>query len=718
MICFFYAIQVNFIFVQVFCNKKEDHRISYKVFIFLPEIALYSSMSIKSSILPIKGMLFIGLLFLSIHSCVPPNERQAISMGASYNNPEVRKILQFQDSQKTDSLLPYLQSKSTLLRYHATKAFASMKINNTSDHLIKLLKDPDLEVRAMAAFSLGQIGNEKSETALISAFTGRDSLGVNNIYNQNILEALGKCGSKTTLKNIASVVSYRVTDHLLLLGQMRSIYRFGLRNIFDNAGTQTALNYVVNSAYPEKVRIIAANYLSRFKEASIDGLNDKILPILESDDNPNIRMALANAAGRGGNNGAYLKKLISINDQEKDYRVRCNITRSLSNFEFDSIKSHVFKLINDPNLHVAGLASEIIGKKGIKEELYVYKGLINETQDWKIKTKLYQSLFKASPVFYSKFKNELAAEMMPKLYASTNPYEKAEYIKALGHDPYQYINIANLMSRATSSVEKNAIIDALGNILIHPDFVKAYGSKFGEVKYYILNFMKNQCLTGDVGLISSAAVYLKKPDIVAKEFIRDSSWIENTKAKLKLPRDIEAYNEILQVQSMFTDSTYESYKVPFNHNIDFRELEINGDSIKIVMKTTKGNITMLLFSSLAPGSVSNFIKLCTSDFYDNKIFHRVVPNFVIQAGCPRGDGFGSLDYTIRSEFDQIYYDREGYIGMASAGNHTEGTQFFITHSPTPHLDGRYTIFGKVLEGMDVVHAIHVGDKIIDAIILK
>ena len=113
----------------------------------------------------------------------------------------------------------------------------------------------------------------------------------------------------------------------------------------------------------------------------------------------------------------------------------------------------------------------------------------------------------------------------------------------------------------------------------------------------------------------------------------------------------------------------------------------------------------------APGSVLNFINLVDKGFYAGKKFHRVVPNFVIQGGCPRGDGYGSLDYTIRSELPSLSYDEQGYVGMASAGRHTEGTQFFITHSPTLHLDGEYTIFGKVTEGMDVVHNIMVGDSI-------
>ena len=98
-------------------------------------------------------------------------------------------------------------------------------------------------------------------------------------------------------------------------------------------------------------------------------------------------------------------------------------------------------------------------------------------------------------------------------------------------------------------------------------------------------------------------------------------------------------------------------------------------------------------------------------FYDDKPFHRVVPNFVVQGGDPRGDGYGSLNFTIRSELPQVYYDQEGMVGMASAGLHTESNQFFITHSPAPHLDGRYTIFAKVVDGMDVIHQLQIGDLI-------
>ena len=103
------------------------------------------------------------------------------------------------------------------------------------------------------------------------------------------------------------------------------------------------------------------------------------------------------------------------------------------------------------------------------------------------------------------------------------------------------------------------------------------------------------------------------------------------------------------------------------------------------------------------------------NYFDNKPIHRVVPNFVIQTGCHRGDGWGSEDYSIRSEFSLRRY-KTGSVGMASAGKDTEGTQWFITYSPTPHLDGRYSIFAEVVEGLGVLEYLQVGDNINDVII--
>ncbi|HRD51029.1 MAG TPA: peptidylprolyl isomerase [Flavobacteriales bacterium] len=111
-----------------------------------------------------------------------------------------------------------------------------------------------------------------------------------------------------------------------------------------------------------------------------------------------------------------------------------------------------------------------------------------------------------------------------------------------------------------------------------------------------------------------------------------------------------------------------------------------------------------------PGSSLAFDSLVTAGYYDGKAFHRMVPNFVVQGGCPRGDGYGGMPWTLRTEIGRKLFTA-GSVGLASAGPDTESCQFFITHSAAPHLDGRYTRFGEVLSGMDVVWELQVGDVI-------
>ena len=122
--------------------------------------------------------------------------------------------------------------------------------------------------------------------------------------------------------------------------------------------------------------------------------------------------------------------------------------------------------------------------------------------------------------------------------------------------------------------------------------------------------------------------------------------------------------------------------------------------------TNKGNFKVELFSDKAPITTGNFIKLVNDGFYNGLIFHRVIPNFMIQGGCPHGTGRGGPGYTIRDEFHpDLKHDSKGILSMANAGPNTGGSQFFITVAETPWLDNRHTVFGKVIEGIEVVETI-------------
>ena len=130
---------------------------------------------------------------------------------------------------------------------------------------------------------------------------------------------------------------------------------------------------------------------------------------------------------------------------------------------------------------------------------------------------------------------------------------------------------------------------------------------------------------------------------------------------------------------------------------------------RAIMETSKGTINLDLFDQDAPNTVDNFVKLSKDGFYDGLNFHRVIPNFMIQGGCPNGIGNGGPGYTIKCEINSNKHEA-GSLSMAHAGKDTGGSQFFICHEAQPHLDGVHTVFGKTND-MDVVNAIEKGDTI-------
>ncbi len=135
-------------------------------------------------------------------------------------------------------------------------------------------------------------------------------------------------------------------------------------------------------------------------------------------------------------------------------------------------------------------------------------------------------------------------------------------------------------------------------------------------------------------------------------------------------------------------------------------------SYRAEMQTNKGLIELELYPQYAPKTVNNFVFLARAGFYDDVRFHRVISNFVIQGGDPTGTGSGGPGYRFEDEvLNNPLKHETGTLSMANAGPNTNGSQFFITHSPQPHLNGRHTVFGKVTNGMDVVNTIRQGDKI-------
>jgi peptidyl-prolyl cis-trans isomerase B (cyclophilin B) len=144
------------------------------------------------------------------------------------------------------------------------------------------------------------------------------------------------------------------------------------------------------------------------------------------------------------------------------------------------------------------------------------------------------------------------------------------------------------------------------------------------------------------------------------------------------------------------------------------EMQIDTEkTYKVTMETNKGDIILELYPEHAPKTVNNFVFLANEGFYDGVKFHRVISNFMVQGGDPTGTGSGGPGYKFEDEtYGNPLKHGTGYLSMANAGPNTNGSQFFITHAPQPHLDGKHTVFGKVIDSQDVVDAVRQGDKII------
>jgi peptidyl-prolyl cis-trans isomerase B (cyclophilin B) len=143
-------------------------------------------------------------------------------------------------------------------------------------------------------------------------------------------------------------------------------------------------------------------------------------------------------------------------------------------------------------------------------------------------------------------------------------------------------------------------------------------------------------------------------------------------------------------------------------------------NITAAIETSKGTINITLFPDRTPVTVASFVNLARKNFYDGLNFHRVIPSFMIQGGCPLGTGTGGPGYRFEDEFDaELRHDAPGKLSMANAGPGTNGSQFFITHVPTPHLDGAHSVFGQVdsAEDQQVVDAIEQGDSIVSITVI-
>lgn len=650
------------------------------------------------------------MLLVFVVACSPGDDAEVVyTFRLDVQNTDQQHILDLQDRQLTDSLTPYLSHPDPSLRYRAAMAFASVKDSTVIHALGTLLSDVHPEVRAAAAFALGQLQISQAEDVLVHGFDAVDSSQAYIHANASILEAVGKTGNENSLRFLSTIKSYDIGDSVLILGQARGIYRFALRGITLPEGTEAMVDLMASTQLPASIRLIASNYLLRARNIDTKGHLSTLIPVFRQDRDPLIRMCIATALGKSRDDQA-LSVLKSSYSKERDYRVKCNIIRALNFYPYLDGKSLAFTALTDDNLHVARTAAQYLVDKSNAADAKQLRAIARGKLPWEVKSLLYLATEKYMTRNYAITKTNMHSEIVDWFQRSQNPYEKAALLKALAGDATNFQTIYDLGFRADHPAVRTAAVEGIAEIALGDDLPAAYGNKAGAIRRDLGTYLIQAITSGDVAMIAVASSALSD-DVFSAFAPGRLDVMQQSLEQLELPKAIETYNALAACISKVNGETFVPKSLDYNHSIDWNLVSGLNDTVTAELITSAGTINLELYTDLAPGSVANFVQLSRDRFYNGKNFHRVVPNFVIQGGCPRGDGYGSLDYSIRSEFVPIYYADEGYLGMASAGNHTEGTQWFITHSPTPHLDGNYTIFGRVRSGMDVVHAIQVGDEI-------
>ena len=662
-----------------------------------------------SGLLFLTSLSLVGLLLYP--ACVPPSEKTFSEEVIDWHNPTFQRILNFQDQRLTDSLVTYLQHPDPAIRYLAVRAFGSFRDTAVIDLLAPLLRDPFDRVRTVAAFSIGQQGTPEAGQVLVAAFAAQDTAMRYATANREILIGVGRSGVGPLLQDLSTIKSYAPTDTLLLEGQAWGIYQYALRGITDAAGTQRMLDLLGQSAYPASVRLIAANYFLR-SQIRLDSL---LVPTLVSGftaaKDPGIRMALALSLGyqRRPEARDALSRLFS---RERDWRVRVNMLRGLGAYPYPQVRDIFFEALRDRNPNVAKTAATQLLENGIDQDASFYWRLGRDSFPSEIQLTLYQAANRHLPYYFAELRDGINFQLRQRFARATDPYERAAVLDAMSEFPWNYRFIQQAGFADSTSVVRSTAVRALGTIAATPDFNAFFGLSSRRVTRELATYLQSAVETADAGMAYEAALALRTEERAFGTVFDNLEFLRQTLDRLVLPRETETYYALAETQALLSGRPAPETTPPaFNRPIDWTVLAAYQNNPRVRIRTNKGTLTLELWPEKAPGTVATLIELVKSGFYDGKPFHRVVPNFVVQGGDPRGDGYGGADFTLRTELFPFHWAESGIIGMASAGRDTESVQFFITHSPTPHLSGNYTAFGQMLSGEEALATLRVGDRI-------
>lgn len=627
------------------------------------------------------AVLLVTTLFGGIIGCAPPNPP-----ANAFSDEVIVRIHDYQDRRLSDSLYQFLSVDNALHRAEAAMAFASVQDTAAAERLgTLLLQDSQSMVRTAAAYALGQTGGAKTAGFLLRALQKEEDTTALPV----ILEAIGKTADVTEIPE---------TD-FNSPGVPWMYYRIGLRRETPPDFNPIVARYLT-PGNDRMSRLGAALFFARSKTSKIDSVLDPLIDALRNDANPEVRMASAWA----------LRKIVSARSkealataafQDSDYRVRVNAIDALESFPFTETRTTLLRACQDPVVQVGIAAANTIAKVADVDDADELVAAARAAAHWRIQALLFQAANLSD-------EPEFNAEIIGLYKTASNPYQKAALLLALnGRDALNFVS--DVLFTTEIPVIRNAAAQVI--VALNRDLVQR-----PEDRPMFLDLYKRGIALNDLAVTGLFCDALADSNRGFRGMVTDLTFLYEARERFSLPRDYESYVPLEKAIAYFEGRDPAVVERTFNHPIDWDLVRRIPGNQQAVVNTTKGEVVIDLHVDQAPGSVANFVRLALDGYYNGKAFHRVVPNFVVQGGCSRGDGLGSADYSIRSEFSLLRY-ATGSVGLASAGKDTESTQWFITHSPAPRLDGRYTIFGTVSKGMENVHRLEVGDSILSVTLM-
>jgi len=641
----------------------------------------------------------VGSLALVLVACAPAVRvrSQATSPNKFAADSTLRRMATLQDERRTAGLLPYLGHAQALYRREAALAFASVQDKAATAALLTHLTDADAAVRQATAYALGQTADSTAEGALQQ----RIAIEPDPVARRYMLEALGRCTTQAGLANLIRLPTTLATDTAALAGQAWGLYRAGLRGLTSEAAVGRVVQLLA-STNPYGARLAAANMLARTRNLNLAPYATTLLQVAQNDPSYAVRSAVAAALGKAATDSSVPGVLASLARRDPDYRVRLSAIRSMTAAMYAPVKEAVWAALTDKNDQVALTAAEfyLANAKGEPGTIFLEKA--NQLTSWRVRATLLAAALK----YGGPMRGAIRTAVQQRYTASANVYEKGYLLKAMAEDPacYEFVT-KSVFPKPAALVIGTYGMEALVNMRALADFPKEQQATFALT-------LQQGISSGDVAIMGIAAEAIRNPKLGLRSVFVSSDFIKTARDKLILPRDLEAWESLQQTIAYLDNAPTPSFPIAkaASHPINWSVVQTIPATQRVTVRTSKGDIVFRLLVNEAPGSVASFVELIQQGFYNGKTIHRVVPNFVAQGGCPRGDGWGSTDYNLRSEFADLRYG-EGAVGLASAGKDTESCQWFITHSPTPHLDGRYTIFAQVISGIEVVSRLEIGDRI-------